>query len=111
MYFNSDPYVKLYLLHKGVRQAKWKTSVKRNTLTPVFNESFQFDVSQMELADVALEAVVMDYDRFSRNDLVGEAFIGDHVLTASGRSHWAEVTSFPCVSVSRWHSILPITSS
>merc|ERR1712203_121436 len=35
----SDPYVKIYLLHKDQRISKKKTHVKKRTLNPVFNES------------------------------------------------------------------------
>ncbi len=100
--------MKVFLVHKGARQAKWKTSTKRNTLTPVFNESFEFDVSQMDMDTTGLEVVLMDYDRLSRNDLVGKAFIGGHVSTESGRSHWGEITSDPHTAISHWHSILPV---
>ncbi len=99
--------MKLYLVHGGVRQAKWKTSVKKNTLTPVFNEPFQFDVSRVDINSVRVEAVVMDYDRFSRNDQVGSVLIGEGVSSGSGRSHWAEVLSSPHVTTSHWHSVVP----
>ena len=108
---STDPYVKLYLLHRGVRQTKWKTSVKRNTLTPVYNEPFQFDISRMDITDISLEVIILDYDRFSRNDLVGGFFIGETVQTKSGRLHWAEITSSPHTAISRWHSIQPVSST
>lgn len=40
----ADPYVKIYLLCNGQRIAKKKTHVKKRTLSPVFNESFAFDI-------------------------------------------------------------------
>lgn len=109
VYSFTDPYVKVHLVHKGVRQAKWKTSVKRNSLTPVFNESFQFNISEMDVSDISLEFVVMDYDRFSRNDLIGVAYVGRHESTLFGHSHWEEVLCSIGVSISRWHPILPDT--
>lgn len=93
-------------MHKGVRQAKWRTSVKRNTLTPVFNESFQFDLSEMNIDDITLEFIVVDYDCFTKDDWVGEAIIGKNALSQQGRLHWTEVLASPHSAITNWHSII-----
>lgn len=46
----ADPYVKIYLLYNGQRIAKKKTHVKKRTLSPVFNESFAFDIPTVEVS-------------------------------------------------------------
>lgn len=106
-----DPYVKIWMLHKGRRNQKWKSSVKRNTLIPIFNEGFQFDISSMDIRDVALEVLMMDYDRFSRNDVVGVVYLGDNVPHNTGKQHWDQIIAQPNISISNWHTILPITST
>lgn len=50
----ADPYVKIYLLYNGQRIAKKKTHVKKRTLSPVFNESFAFDIPTNEVINVTL---------------------------------------------------------
>ena len=104
---SSDPYVKIRLIHKGTRQSKWKTSIKRRTLNPEYKESFLFDVTHMELRDISFEILIMDYDRFTANDLVGVVYIGGHVVQESGRTHWSNVLSSPLERISSWHYILP----
>ena len=53
----SDPYIKVYLLHGGKRVSKWKSSIKKRTLIPVFNESFTFDISTLEVTDLSLQVL------------------------------------------------------
>lgn len=53
---SADPYIKLYLRKEtGERIIKKKTHVRRNTLNPVYNESFVF-----ELQDERLDSSVID---------------------------------------------------
>lgn len=59
-----DPYVKVYLICQGKRIKKKKTSVKKNTLCPVYNEALVFDVPSENIDDVSLIVKVIDYDRY-----------------------------------------------
>ncbi|KAF4009078.1 hypothetical protein G4228_000397 [Cervus hanglu yarkandensis] len=59
----SDPYVKVSLMCDGRRLKKRKTSTKRNTLNPVYNEAIVFDVPPENIDQIHLSIAVMDYDR------------------------------------------------
>lgn len=59
----SDPYVKVSLMCDGRRLKKRKTSTKRNTLNPVYNEAIVFDVPPESIDQISLLIAVMDYDR------------------------------------------------
>ena len=53
---------------------------------------------------------MMDYDRFSRNDVVGVVYIGDQITHDTGRQHWEQILTQPNTSISGWHTVLPITA-
>lgn len=68
---SSDPYVKLQLLPD--KQHKVKTRVLRKTRNPVYDEDFTFyGMSANQLAGVTLHFVVLSFDRYSRDDIIGE---------------------------------------
>ena len=102
---NIDPYVKVNLWHRGVCHSKWKSSVKKQSVNPVFNERFHFDVSKMSLENITLEFIVMGHDRFSRDTMIGAVAVGDDVLEDLCKAHWEEFVGSPNHSVSRWHKM------
>ncbi|XP_057686648.1 synaptotagmin-6 isoform X2 [Corythoichthys intestinalis] len=58
----SDPYVKVSLICDGRRLKKKKTSIKKNTLNPTYNEAIIFDIPPDSMDHVSLHISVMDYD-------------------------------------------------
>ena len=106
--FLADPYIKIYFMYKGKRKKKWKSTVKKNTLTPIFNESFLFDMSRdTNISDVHLEVFLMDYDRLSRNDVIGVVILGEKSDHMTGQKHWMDMLQSPKQSISQWHSVAP----
>ena len=67
----SDPFVKICLLPD--KNHKMETRVKRKNLNPVWNEYFMFEgFPYNKLMQRTLCLQVLDYDRFSRNDPIGD---------------------------------------
>lgn len=64
MFASSDPYVKVSLICDGRRLKKRKTTTKKCTLNPVYNEAIIFDIPPENVEQVSLSIVVMDYDRW-----------------------------------------------
>lgn len=58
----TDPYVKASLISEGRRLKKRKTSIKKNTLNPTYNEALVFDVAPESVENVGLSIAVVDYD-------------------------------------------------
>ncbi|XP_053603872.1 uncharacterized protein LOC128671445 isoform X2 [Plodia interpunctella] len=68
----SDPYVKVYLLPDKSKTGKRKTKVKKNTLSPVFEETLSFVQPLASLSARTLWLSVWHADMFGRNDFLGE---------------------------------------
>lgn len=105
----ADPYVKIYLLYNGQRIAKKKTHVKKRTLSPVFNESFAFDIPTTEgsgatLDSVSLELLLLDWDRVTKNEVIGKLELGAK-SNGSALNHWKEVCNSPRRQIADWHKL------
>lgn len=100
-----DPYVKVNVYYGRKRIAKKKTHVKKCTLNPVFNESFIYDIPTDLLPEISIEFLVIDFDRTTKNEVVGRLILGAHSVTASGAEHWREVCESPRKPIAKWHSL------
>ncbi|XP_028331095.1 synaptotagmin-4 [Gouania willdenowi] len=70
----SDPYIKLTLLPE--KKHRVKTRVLRKTLDPAFDETFSFyGISQARVSELALHFMVLSFDRFSRDEVIGETLV------------------------------------
>ncbi|XP_020787820.1 synaptotagmin VIII [Boleophthalmus pectinirostris] len=101
---SSDPYVKVQLTLDKRKWKKRKTTVKKKTLAPYYNESFTFTVTFEQIQRVNLVVAVWDYDTVSRNDAIGKIYLG---CDASGNQlrHWADMLSNPRRPVAQWHTL------
>ncbi|XP_050300266.1 synaptotagmin-5 isoform X2 [Anthonomus grandis grandis] len=88
----NDPYVRL-ILTPEVDNRKRQTNIHRNDANPVFNDIFKFPVSHEELKSKSLLLQVFDYDRFSRNDIIGEVTMPlSEYDCANSIEIWGEIT-------------------
>uniref|UniRef100_A0A674I9H8 Synaptotagmin 10 n=1 Tax=Terrapene triunguis TaxID=2587831 RepID=A0A674I9H8_9SAUR len=101
----SDPYVKVSLMCEGRRLKKRKTTTKKNTLNPVYNEAIIFDIPPENVDQVSLSIAVMDYDRVGHNEVIGVCRTG---LDAEGlgRDHWNEMLAYPRKPITHWHPLV-----
>ncbi|XP_005937959.1 synaptotagmin-like protein 2 isoform X4 [Haplochromis burtoni] len=68
----SDPYVKSYLAPDKANLGKRKTSVKKKTLNPTFNEILRYRVRMEYLRTQTLILSVWHHDTFGKNSFLGE---------------------------------------
>lgn len=87
---SSDPYVKMTILPE--KKHRVKTRVLRKTLDPLFDETFTFyGVAYSSLPELTLHFLVLSFDRFARDDVIGEAVVPlKGVDPSTGRVHLSQ---------------------
>ncbi|XP_074595983.1 synaptotagmin-1-like [Brevipalpus obovatus] len=100
----SDPYVKIALMMNGKRIKKKKTSIKKCTLNPYYNESFTFEVPFEQIQKVYLVITVVDYDRIGTSEPIGKAVLGCN-STGTELRHWMDMLASPRRPIAQWHSL------
>ncbi|XP_029925113.1 synaptotagmin-like protein 2 isoform X7 [Myripristis murdjan] len=68
----TDPYVKCYLLPDKTKLGKRKSSVKKKTVNPTYNEILRFKITMDVLKMQILNISVWHHDTFGRNSFLGE---------------------------------------
>ncbi|KAG7497496.1 synaptotagmin-10 isoform X1 [Solea senegalensis] len=101
---SSDPYVKVHLICDGRRLKKRKTTTKKSTLNPVYNEAIIFDIPPENVEQVSLSIMVMDYDRVGHNEVIGVCRAGPDA-EGLGRDHWNEMLAYPRKPITHWHAL------
>ncbi|XP_028855178.1 synaptotagmin-2 isoform X2 [Denticeps clupeoides] len=100
----SDPYVKIQLLQNGKRLKKKKTTVKKNTLNPYYNESFSFEIPLEQMQKIIVVVTVFDYDKIGKNDAIGKIFIGSKA-GGTELKHWSDMLANPRRPIAQWHPL------
>ncbi|KAK2854964.1 hypothetical protein Q7C36_006833 [Tachysurus vachellii] len=71
---SADPYIKMTILPE--KKHRVKTRVLRKTLEPAFDETFTFyGVPYSSLSELTLHFLVLSFDRFARDDVIGETLV------------------------------------
>ncbi|XP_064207215.1 synaptotagmin-like protein 2 isoform X2 [Anguilla rostrata] len=68
----SDPYVKSYLLPDKAKLGKKKTTVKKKTLNPIYNEILRYKIDVKTLKSHTLNLSVWHHNSFGKNSFLGE---------------------------------------
>jgi len=100
----SDPYVKIAIMQNGKRLKKKKTSIKKCTLNPYYNESFSFEVPFEQIQKVQLVVTVVDYDRIGTSEPIGKVVLG-YNATGTELRHWSDMLASPRRPIAQWHTL------
>ncbi|XP_051775254.1 synaptotagmin-like protein 3 [Erpetoichthys calabaricus] len=70
-----NPYIKTYLLPDKSPQSKLKTTIKKNTVDPVFNETLRYNISHSQLETRMLQVSVWHSGTLKRKVFLGSVEI------------------------------------
>ncbi|KAM4770992.1 synaptotagmin-like protein 3 [Rhinophrynus dorsalis] len=70
-----NPYVKIYLLPDKSTHRKMKTSIKKNTVDPLFNETLKYTIEPSQLETQTLQVSVWHASTLKRKVFLGEVTI------------------------------------
>ncbi|KAK3104902.1 hypothetical protein FSP39_012909 [Pinctada imbricata] len=98
-------YVKVTLMHDGRQLKKYKTMTKKDDPNPEFDDTFAFDVPNVELDKVYFCVTALHTNK-EQNDtrLIGRMYLGlnfDEVAHA----HWTEMMQNSRKQISHWHKL------
>jgi hypothetical protein len=87
---------------------KKKTSAKRNTANPAWNEALVYSVPKDSLSDVQVEFVLYTDNLLGNSDALGRVVVGSK---SSGEelAHWKDVLSSKN-AMAMWHKVRPVES-
>uniref|UniRef100_A0A914X2A9 C2 domain-containing protein n=2 Tax=Plectus sambesii TaxID=2011161 RepID=A0A914X2A9_9BILA len=86
----ADPYVKVALALDGKVTKKRKTSVRKNTLAPVWNEALNFNLSEKALKKTTIELQIMDHDLIGNDDTMGLVSIAPDSPDSKAQFMWED---------------------
>nr|XP_017529664.2 double C2-like domain-containing protein gamma isoform X1 [Manis javanica]XP_036858310.1 double C2-like domain-containing protein gamma isoform X1 [Manis javanica] len=108
----SDPFVRLFLHPNVGKKSKYKTSVRKKTLNPEFNEEFFYAGPRDELAQKTLLVSVWDYDLGTADDFIApDPFPNPGGVQLSSRAsgerqrHWHECLRRSDCRLELWHPL------
>ncbi|XP_041823468.1 extended synaptotagmin-2 isoform X2 [Melanotaenia boesemani] len=92
---SSDPFIRLYLLPDKSRTGRRKTSTMKRTLNPVYDQTFEFSVSMVELHRRTLDVAVKNRGSIlsKHKGLLGKVLVdlsGDDI--SKGTTQWYDLS-------------------
>ncbi|XP_052807777.1 synaptotagmin-10-like isoform X2 [Mya arenaria] len=101
---SSDPFVRITLVVEGKKVKRKKTSVKKGTHNPVWNEALSFNIPAELLPKIVLECHVVHNDLIGHGEFVGSCAIGPARPGGEGK-HWNDMMQNQRKSMAMWHPL------
>ena len=74
------------MFYKNQRILKKKSTVKRTTQSPVYNEYFTFHIPNNDIENIYFDIILFHYDQHIKHETIGTFSIGKEI-----NQHWNDV--------------------
>jgi Ca2+-dependent lipid-binding protein len=98
-----NPYFKIYMYYKSQRIIKKRSTIKRTTQCPVYNECFTFHIPDNDLQNIHFDIILFDYDSHMKHEPIGTFSIGN-----DNNQHWIDVCHRQITKqIAQWYQLKP----
>lgn len=95
------------MFYKGQRLIKRRSSIKRTTQNPVYNESFSFQIPENDISNIHFDLILFDYDRHIKHEPIGMTSIG--TSNDESTSFWSDACNRKSVKqIAQWYQLKPL---
>lgn len=74
------------MFYKNQRIVKKRSTIKRTTQCPVYNECFTFNIPNNDIEHIHFDIILFDYDNHMKHEAIGTCSIGKEMT-----QHWNDV--------------------
>jgi Ca2+-dependent lipid-binding protein len=107
LFFDLDPYFKIYMFYKQQRIMKKRSTIKRTTQSPVYNECFTFHIPDNDIENIYFDLILFDYDRHMKHEAIGMYSIGKEL-----NQHWDDVCHRQKTKqIAHWYQFKPFNGT
>jgi len=91
------------MFYKNQRIIKKRSTIKRTTQSPVYNECFTFNIPNNEIENIHFDIILFDYDRHMKHETIGIFSIGKEM-----NQHWNDVCHRQITKqIAHWYQFKP----
>ncbi|XP_052827355.1 synaptotagmin-1 isoform X1 [Octopus bimaculoides] len=98
-----DPYVKVTLIYAGKKIKRKKTTTKRNTHNPDWNEALVFNLSREYIKEITIELVIYHDNKIGNDEILGKVLLNPH-STGEEKIHLGDMIVGKSTGP-RWHKL------
>ena len=98
------------MFYKDQRIIKKRSTIKRTTQCPVYNECFTFHIPDNDIENIYFDIILFDYDHHIKHEPIGYILIGNN--TDEVNQHWNDVCHRQITKqIAHWYQLKPFNGS
>lgn len=89
---------------------KKRSTIKRTTQSPVYNECFTFQIPENDLLNTRFDLILFDYDRHRKHEPIGLVKIGETNGSSEIQQQWSDICQQRMTKqIAQWYPFHPLS--